>query len=41
MAKGILYEGCPVGMNPFKEEMDSITNKEQEIGTMGDALVGV
>jgi malate dehydrogenase (oxaloacetate-decarboxylating) len=38
--KGILYEGRPVGMNPFKEEMARITNKEQKQGTLADALVG-
>ncbi|HWO94993.1 MAG TPA: malic enzyme-like NAD(P)-binding protein [Bacillus sp. (in: firmicutes)] len=38
--KGIIYEGRPVGMNPFKEEMARITNKEQKQGTLADALVG-
>ncbi|WP_394235155.1 NADP-dependent malic enzyme [Niallia oryzisoli] len=38
--KGIIYEGRPVGMNPFKEELASITNKEQKQGTLADALVG-
>ncbi|MEH6949001.1 malic enzyme-like NAD(P)-binding protein [Bacillus sp. JJ634] len=38
--KGIIYEGRPIGMNPFKEEMASITNKEQKKGTLADALVG-
>ncbi|WP_034300233.1 NAD(P)-dependent malic enzyme [Bacillus cihuensis] len=38
--KGIIYEGRLVGMNPFKEEMAYITNKEQIVGTLGDALVG-
>ena len=37
---GIIYEGRPVGMNPFKEEMARITNKEQKQGTLADALVG-
>ncbi|MEH7335628.1 malic enzyme-like NAD(P)-binding protein [Neobacillus drentensis] len=37
--KGIIYEGRPVGMNPFKEEMACITNKEQKQGTLADALV--
>ncbi|MBZ5752483.1 NAD(P)-dependent malic enzyme [Metabacillus rhizolycopersici] len=38
--KGIIYEGRPVGMNPFKEEMARITNREQKQGTLADALVG-
>lgn len=38
--KGIIYEGRPFGMNPFKEEMAHITNKEQKQGTLADALVG-
>jgi malate dehydrogenase (oxaloacetate-decarboxylating) len=38
--KGIIYEGRPVGMNPFKDEMASITNKQQKQGTLADALVG-
>lgn len=38
--KGIIYEGRTVGMNPFKEEMARITNKEQKQGTLADALVG-
>ncbi|AZV42563.1 NAD(P)-dependent malic enzyme [Peribacillus asahii] len=38
--KGIIYKGRPIGMNPFKEEMASITNKEQKKGTLADALVG-
>ncbi|MFP5114085.1 NAD(P)-dependent malic enzyme [Bacillaceae bacterium C204] len=38
--KGIIYEGRPFGMNPFKEEMARITNKKQEQGTLADALVG-
>ncbi len=38
--KGIIYEGRPVGMNSFKEEMARITNKEQKQGTLADALVG-
>jgi malate dehydrogenase (oxaloacetate-decarboxylating) len=38
--KGIIYEGRPVGMNSFKEEMARITNKEQKKGTLSDALVG-
>ncbi|MGG5252498.1 NAD(P)-dependent malic enzyme [Neobacillus sp. SM06] len=38
--KGILYEGRPVGMNPFKEEMAKMTNREQKQGILADALVG-
>ncbi len=38
--KGIIYEGRPAGMNKFKEEMARITNKEQQKGTLADALVG-
>ncbi|HWO97768.1 MAG TPA: malic enzyme-like NAD(P)-binding protein, partial [Bacillus sp. (in: firmicutes)] len=38
--KGIIYEGRSVGMNPFKEEMARMTNKEQKQGTLADALVG-
>ncbi|MDQ0199836.1 NAD(P)-dependent malic enzyme [Neobacillus ginsengisoli] len=38
--KGIIYNGRTVGMNPFKEEMAQITNKEKKKGTLGDALVG-
>ncbi|MFP3122427.1 NAD-dependent malic enzyme [Ectobacillus funiculus] len=38
--KGIIYEGRPVGMNPFKEAMALITNKEKKQGTLADALVG-
>jgi malate dehydrogenase (oxaloacetate-decarboxylating) len=38
--KGIIYEGRPVGMNPFKEEMALITNREQKQGLLADALVG-
>ena len=35
--KGIIYEGRPVGMNSFKEEMARITNKEQKQGSLADA----
>jgi malate dehydrogenase (oxaloacetate-decarboxylating) len=38
--KGIIYEERPVGMNPFKEEMARITNKEHKQGILSDALVG-
>ncbi|KAA9028417.1 NAD(P)-dependent malic enzyme [Niallia endozanthoxylica] len=38
--KGIIYEGRPFGMNPFKEELARITNNEKKQGTLADALVG-
>jgi malate dehydrogenase (oxaloacetate-decarboxylating) len=38
--KGIIYKDRPVGMNKFKEEMASITNKEQKQGSLADALEG-
>ncbi|MDR6999097.1 malic enzyme-like NAD(P)-binding protein [Neobacillus niacini] len=38
--KGIIYEGRPFGMNPFKEEMAKITNWEKKQGTLADALEG-
>ncbi|WP_428908162.1 NAD(P)-dependent malic enzyme [Niallia sp. Krafla_26] len=37
--KGIIYEGRPEGMNPFKEEMAKITNKAQKQGSLADALI--
>ncbi len=36
--KGIIYEGRPYGMNPFKEEIAKITNKNKVEGTLTDAL---
>ncbi|TCS83587.1 malate dehydrogenase (oxaloacetate-decarboxylating) [Tepidibacillus fermentans] len=38
--KGIIYEGRQVGMNPVKEEIAKITNKEKLQGTLADALKG-
>jgi len=38
--KGIIYEGRPYGMNPFKEEIAKITNKNNVEGTLTDALKG-
>lgn len=38
--KGIIYEGRPFGMNPFKEEIAKITNKENISGSLTDALKG-
>jgi malate dehydrogenase (oxaloacetate-decarboxylating) len=36
---GIIYEGRPVGMNGFKDEMARMTNREQKQGTLADALI--
>lgn len=36
--KGIIYEGRPFGMNPFKEEIAKITNKQNISGSLADAL---
>ncbi|MGM7723711.1 NAD(P)-dependent malic enzyme [Metabacillus sp. Hm71] len=38
--KGIIYDGRPVGMNSFKDEMAQMTNSEQKQGLLEDALVG-
>ncbi|MDP4154867.1 MAG: malic enzyme-like NAD(P)-binding protein [Bacillota bacterium] len=38
--KGIIYEGRPFGMNPFKDEMAKMTNREKKQGALADALVG-
>lgn len=38
--RGIIYEGRPVGMNSFKEEMAYIINKEKKRGDLADALEG-
>lgn len=38
--KGIIYEGRPVGMNLFKENLARMTNKELKQGTLAEALVG-
>jgi malate dehydrogenase (oxaloacetate-decarboxylating) len=38
--KGIIYKGRPEGMNSFKEEMARMTNKEQQQGSLADALEG-
>jgi len=37
---GIIYKGRPDHMNPVKEEMAEITNKNLEKGSLADALVG-
>jgi len=39
-SKGIIYEGRKENMNPAKEEMAKITNKELLKGTLADAIVG-
>ncbi|MFB7638164.1 NAD(P)-dependent malic enzyme [Peribacillus butanolivorans] len=38
--KGMIYEGRSVGMNPIKEEIARMINREQKQGTLADALVG-
>ena len=38
--KGAIYEGRQEGMNPVKEEMSKITNKEKKEGTLADMLKG-
>ena len=37
---GIIYEGRSKGMNPFKEAMSLITNKEKRTGDLREALIG-
>jgi len=39
-SKGIIYEGRKENMNPVKEEMAKITNKDKIKGTLADAIVG-
>lgn len=38
--KGAIYEGRPEGMNPVKDEMSKVTNKEKKAGSLADMLVG-
>jgi len=38
--KGIIYEGRPFGMNPFKDDIAKITNKNKIEGSLKDALKG-
>lgn len=38
--KGAIYEGRGFGMNPIKEEMAQLTNKEKKSGTLADMLAG-
>lgn len=37
---GAIYEGREKGMNPIKEEMAKVTNREKLTGTLADMLVG-
>jgi len=39
-SKGTIYEGRKENMNPVKEKMAKITNKEKIKGTLADAIVG-
>ncbi|MEF9894444.1 MAG: malic enzyme-like NAD(P)-binding protein [Clostridia bacterium] len=38
--KGAIYEGRPEGMNPIKEEMALITNREKRAGTLAEVVAG-
>ena len=38
--KGAIYEGRKEGMNPVKEEMSLITNKEKKAGSLADVIKG-
>ncbi len=38
--KGIIYEGRPFGMNPVKEEIAKVTNREKLQGSLADAMKG-
>ena len=38
--KGAIYEGRQEGINPVKEEMSRITNREKRAGSLADMLVG-
>lgn len=38
--KGAIYEGRTEGMNPVKEEMAKVTNREKKQGSLADMLVG-
>ncbi len=38
--EGLIYEGRPTGMNPYKEEIARMTNRERRQGGLGDALKG-
>jgi len=39
-SKGIIYEGRKENMNPVKEAMSKVTNREKIKGTLADAIVG-
>jgi len=39
-SSGIIYEGRPFGMNPIKEQIAKLTNKENIQGKLDDALNG-
>ena len=39
-SKGIIYKGRKENMNPVKEKMAKITNKDKIKGTLADAIVG-
>ena len=38
--KGAIYEGRKEGMNPVKEQMSRITNKEKKTGSLADVIRG-
>lgn len=38
--KGIIYNGRPEDMDPYKKEMAALTNKDKMTGTLKDALAG-
>ena len=38
--KGAIYEGRKEGMNPIKEEMALVTNKEKRAGSLADVIKG-
>lgn len=38
--KGIIYDGRPEDMDPYKKEMAVLTNKDKMTGTLKDALAG-
>ncbi len=39
-SRGIIYSGRTEGMNPAKEEMAGLTNKDNKKGSLADALAG-
>ena len=38
--KGAIYEGRAEGMNPYKEDIARITNRQREAGTLADVIKG-